>query len=108
MAVSSSSSSHFVEYGRRYFTFCNRPGWVCSSNVSEPLGQRRPREIGDSGSPSIEISLPFLWKASRPQPTPQYGQIDLATCVPSVLGRKLRVRSDIDSMPLPLAPVLIC
>ena len=54
----------------------NRPGWVCSSNVSAPLGQRWPREIGEPGSPSIETSSPSLWKTIWPQPTPQYGQIE--------------------------------
>src|SRR5437870_4168947 len=45
---------------------------------------------------------------SCPQPTPQYGQIDGVTCAASCLGRRLCVRSDMASDPVPSTPVLIC
>ena len=47
-------------------TVFSLPGCVCNSNVSAPLGHSRPREMGEAGSPSMEISLPSLWKASWP------------------------------------------
>ena len=60
IAVSNSKSSHRVEYGRRYFMRVSRLACVSSSKLSEPLGQSRPREINESGSPSMETSFPSL------------------------------------------------
>jgi hypothetical protein len=50
-AVSSSSSSHSVPCGRRYLTLYSRAGCSWSWREAEPLGHRRPREIGESGRP---------------------------------------------------------
>ena len=108
IACSRSRDSHSRECGRRYFTFISRVGLVTSSKLSAPFGHKCPREIGDSGSPSMLMSLPSLWNASCPQPTPQYGQTDRATFAPSNFGFSLRVRLVIASGPVPSAPVLIC
>src|SRR6266404_5616258 len=104
MAVSSSSSSHLVEYGLRYLMRVSRLAWVSSSKLSEPLGQSRPRDIKDAGSPSIEINFPFLWYTSWPHPTAQYGQTERATSADSCRGRRLRVLALIASTPVPSPP----
>src|SRR5215475_14382654 len=64
--------------------------------------------MGDSGSPSIETSLPFLWKINCPHPTPQYGQIERATSASSMRACISRVFSDIDSRPVPSLRSRIC
>jgi hypothetical protein len=53
IAVSRSISVHSVAKGARYLTFVSRCGPVTSCLLAEPLGQRRPRETGESGLPSI-------------------------------------------------------
>ena len=60
IAVSSSSSSHSVPCGGRYLTLNSRPGEECSWRDAEPFGHRRPREIGESGSPSIWMTCSSL------------------------------------------------
>ena len=60
MAVSRSSSSQSVAYGRRYFTLVSRCGLLTSDDDADPLGQSRPREMGLSGSPSIWVTRPSL------------------------------------------------
>src|SRR5205807_1041586 len=45
---------------------------------------------------------------SCPQPTPQYGQIDRATCASSIRACIARVFSDIDSRPVPSLRSRIC
>src|SRR6266404_5480661 len=45
---------------------------------------------------------------SWPQPTPQYGQIERATCAPSMRACIARVLSDIASNPVPSARSRIC
>ena len=46
-----------ADLGRRYFTFVSRLECVVSSKLAAPFGHRCPREIGEAGSPSMEISL---------------------------------------------------
>ena len=48
----------------------NRCACVSSSKLAAPLGQRCPREIGEAGSPSIEMSLPFAMKYKLPAAYP--------------------------------------
>ena len=60
IAVSRSSSSHSVPCGRRYLTLYSRAGCSWSWREAEPLGHRRPREIGESGSPSIWMTFSSL------------------------------------------------
>ena len=50
-----------------------RPGALTSCSLAEPLGQSRPREIGESGSPSIWTTFSSLTYTRWPQPTAQYG-----------------------------------
>ena len=78
-AVSRSRSSHPVPYGRRYRTVRTRSGLVTRLLLAEPLGHSRPREIGESGSPSIWVTRPSLTYTRCPQPTAQYGQTERAT-----------------------------
>ena len=60
IAWSSPSGSQTRPYGRRYKTLVCRLGAVTSCLLAEPLGHSRPRETGESGSPSIWVtrSLP--------------------------------------------------
>src|SRR5215211_5692618 len=74
IAVSSSRSSHCVPYGRRYRTFVTRVGLVTSCLLALPLGQSRPRLIGEFGSPSIWTIFSSLTYTFCAQPTAQYGQ----------------------------------
>ena len=60
IAVSRSSSCHSVAWGARYLTAYSRAGCSCSAREAEPLGHRRPREIGESGSPSIWMTFSSL------------------------------------------------
>ena len=71
MARSRGRSSHAVAWGGRYFTFVSRDGPVTRLLVAEPLGHRRPREMGLSGSPSIWVMRPSLTNTCWPQPTAQ-------------------------------------
>src|SRR4051812_2948817 len=73
IAVSRSRSSHSVPYGRRYLTFVTRVGLVTSDLLALPLGQSRPRLIGESGSPSIWTTFSSFTNTFWPQPTAQYG-----------------------------------
>lgn len=43
------------------------------------MGQSRPREIGESGSPSIWVTRSSCTYTFWPQPTAQYGQTDFTT-----------------------------
>lgn len=52
--------SQSLAYGRRYSTSWRRAGTVVSCSVAEPLGHRRPRLMGESGSPSIWTTLSSL------------------------------------------------
>src|SRR5919202_1232445 len=74
-----SSSSHSDAYGRRYLTVVTRVGLVTSCLLALPLGQSRPRLIGESGSPSIWTICSSLTNTRCPQPTAQYGQTLLTT-----------------------------
>src|SRR5579871_2333267 len=64
--------------------------------------------MGDSGSPSIEISFPCLWKINWPHPTPQYGQMDRVTCADSVFGASCFVRELMTSRLVPRDFPRIC
>ena len=48
-----------------------RPGLLTSCSLAEPFGHSRPREIGESGSPSIWTTFSSLTKTRWPQPTAQ-------------------------------------
>ena len=80
MASSSSSGCQLgaVRGGGRASCVC-RPGELTSCSLALPLGHRRPREIGESGSPSIWTTRSSLTKTRCPQPTAQYGQTLRAT-----------------------------
>src|SRR5919106_1921693 len=82
MASSQVIGSHLSDPGRRTIGLVSRPGCVMSSFSVMPLGQRVPRLIGASGSPStcttagvtfLERS-PSVWMIT-PQETEQYGQM---------------------------------
>src|SRR3954470_4334175 len=73
IAVSRSRSSHSVPYGRRYRIFVTRVGLVTSDLLALPLGQSRPRLIGESGSPSIWTTFSSFTYTFCPQPTAQEG-----------------------------------
>ena len=60
VACSSDSSSQSAAPGRRYLTLCSRIGELTRPSEAEPLGHRRPREIGESGSPSIWMTFSSL------------------------------------------------
>ena len=60
IARSRSISSQAIDPGARYFAFVSRRGWVTSCFDADPLGHRRPREIGESGSPSIWMTCSSL------------------------------------------------
>ena len=60
IAVSRSSSSHSVPCAGRYLTLYSRAGCSCSARDDEPLGHSRPREMGESGSPSIWMTFSSL------------------------------------------------
>src|SRR6478735_7465557 len=79
IASSRSNSLHDVAYGARYLTFVSRVGLLTSCSDADPLGHRRPREIGLSGSPSIWITRSSRTNTFWPQPTAQYGQTDRTT-----------------------------
>src|SRR6185437_6790973 len=89
IAVSRSRSSNSVPNGRRYLTLYTREPPVVSCRLAEPLGQRRPRLTGESGSPSIWTTLASFTNTFWPQPTAQYGQTDLTTAS-AVLVRACR------------------
>ena len=48
-----------------------RPGLLTSCSLADPLGHSRPRETGESGSPSICTTCSSLTKTRWPQPTAQ-------------------------------------
>src|SRR4051812_22513874 len=110
MARSSGICSHSLAYGRRYSTRCSRCEPVTSWNVAAPLGQSRPREIGESRSPSMSTIFPSRTCTSWPHPTAQYGQIDLTTrSALSVRGRSSIVRRENDVVPSACgSPVRTC
>lgn len=60
IACSSGISCQAVACGGRYLTVRSRPGRVTSSLVADPLGHKRPREMGLAGSPSIWVTVPSL------------------------------------------------
>ena len=64
---------------RRYLTVFTRPGLFTNCSLADPFGQRRPREIGEFGSPSICTTRSPLTYTRWPQPTAQYGQMLLTT-----------------------------
>src|SRR3712207_3052263 len=74
IAVSRSRSSHSVPCGRRYFTVVTRVELVTSCLLALPLGQSRPRLIGESGLPSIWTTFSSFTYTFCAQPTAQYGQ----------------------------------
>jgi len=47
---------------------------MVSCELADPFGHSRPRLTGESGSPSIWMTLPSLTYTFCPQPTAQYGQ----------------------------------
>src|SRR5699024_12572332 len=49
----------------------NASGELTSCSLAAPFGHRRPREIGESGSPSIWTTLSSVTKTFCPQPTAQ-------------------------------------
>ena len=65
--------------GYATYTWCSRAPPVVSCRLAEPLGHSRPREMGESGSPSIWVTRPSSTYTFWPQPTAQYGQIDFTT-----------------------------
>src|SRR3954454_5976477 len=79
IASSRSSSVQEVAYGALYLTLNSRVGLFTSCSDADPFGQRRPREIGLAGSPSIWVTFSSLTYTFWPQPTAQYGQIDCTT-----------------------------
>jgi len=104
IALSRSSSCHSVAYGGRYRTFVSRCGPVTSCLLAEPLGHRRPREIGLSGLPSIWTTLPSVTYTFCAQPTAQYGQTEWATLSASaVRGVSVSDRFDCAASPRPSA-----
>ena len=83
-----------------------RPGEFTSCSLAAPLGHSRPRDTGESGSPSIwvTVSLPFTLatKTFCPQPTAQYGQTDLTTrSAASVRGAAASVCGERTAVPRP-------
>src|SRR5207302_4161804 len=91
-----------VPPGRRYLTFVWRVGLLTRFSDAAPFGQRRPREIGESGSPSIWITFSSLTYTFCPQPTAQYGHTDWTT-LSAVLVRACRcsLRTDWAARPSP-------
>src|SRR3954468_22368870 len=79
IAVSRSRSSHSVPFGRRYRTFVTRVGLVTRDLLALPLGHRRPRLIGELGSPSIWTIFSSFTYTFCAQPTAQYGQMLFTT-----------------------------
>src|SRR4051794_24421225 len=79
IAWSSGSGSHDEPPGRRYSTCVSRCDPVTSWNVADPFGHKRPREIGDEGSPSMLVMRPSRTDTNCPHPTAQYGQTDGTT-----------------------------
>src|SRR4051794_7196512 len=79
VACSSEMCSHSVPPGRLYFTRVSRIGEFTRPSDAAPFGHRRPREIGESGSPSICTTLSSFTKTFWPQPTAQYGHTDWTT-----------------------------
>src|SRR5215469_12441523 len=108
IARSRSSRSHSVPCGRRYRTWYWRAEPVVSCRLADPFGHSRPRLTGESGSPSIWVTLPPDTYTSCPQPTAQYGQIDLTTLsAVAVLGCRAAVWPLFTAAPWPVlsAPV---
>jgi hypothetical protein len=60
VARSSESFSHLVPPGGRYLTLVSRIGELTSFSEAAPFGHSRPREIGESGSPSIWTTFSSL------------------------------------------------
>ena|SRR2546421_11631903 len=79
LASSSEMRAHSLAPGARYLTAVSRIGLLTSFSEAAPFGQRRPREIGESGSPSIWTTFSSLTYTFWPHPTAQYGQIDCTT-----------------------------
>ncbi len=73
---------------------------VVSCRLADPFGHSRPRLTGESGSPSIWMTLPSLTKTCCPQPTAQYGQTDLTTAS-AVVVRAWRARPLLAAAPSP-------
>ena len=48
-----------------------RRSLLTSCSLADPFGHSRPREMGESGSPSIWVTLPSWTKTRWPQPTAQ-------------------------------------
>ena len=66
-------------------TFVSRSGDLTKPSEPAPFGHSRPREIGESGSPSIWITCSSLTNTRCPHPTAQYGQTDLTTLSASLI-----------------------
>src|SRR4051812_40076005 len=102
VAVSRSSSSHSVALGRRYLTLYSRRGLFTYCSEADPLGHRRPREIGLSGSPSIWTTFSSLTYTFCPQPTAQYGHTERTTrSAVAVRGVRVLERGDCAARPRP-------
>jgi len=56
-------------------------------DVAGYVGQSRPLELGESGSPSMSVILPSFTPTGCPHPTAQYGQIDFPSRAPSAWMR---------------------
>src|SRR6478735_5815349 len=75
---------------------------LTSCSLADPLGHRRPRDTGESGSPSICTTFSSLTYTFWPQPTAQYGQTLCTTrSAVEVRGVSDRVRSDVTDGPRP-------
>src|ERR1700712_5923677 len=79
-----------------------RPGLFTSCSLADPLGHRRPRDTGESGSPSIWMTRSSLTYTFCPQPTAQYGHTLCTTrSAVAVRGAMAWVRADIAAGPRP-------
>src|SRR5438105_4820994 len=88
--------------GARYLTLVSRIGLLTRFSEAAPFGQRRPREIGESGSPSIWTTFSSLTYTFCPQPTAQYGHTDWTTLsAVFVRGASCSERTDCAARPRP-------
>src|SRR6184192_4504126 len=82
-----------------------------SSRSVAPLGQRVPRLIGRSGSPSTCTTAGFTFFALSPsvwmitpQETEQYGQVLLVSVVRAIFNSRISARACLRSNPSATAP----
>jgi len=111
IASSQEISSHLSEPGRRTLGTVSRFGLLMSSRSVAPLGQRVPRLIGWSGSPSTCTTAGFTFFALSPsvwmitpQETAQYGQVLLVSVVRAIFNSRISARAFLRSNPSATAP----